>query len=60
MKAKGKARAEGLEILANASLKLKAGVQYALIGQNGTGKSSESNVQAYQDDGVVDLRFQLF
>jgi ATPase subunit of ABC transporter with duplicated ATPase domains len=40
-KAKGKARAEGLEILANASLKLKAGVHYALIGRNGTGKSSE-------------------
>jgi ABC-type polysaccharide/polyol phosphate transport system ATPase subunit len=41
VKAKGKARAEGLEILANASLKLKAGVHYALIGRNGTGKSSE-------------------
>ena len=41
IKAKGKARAEGLEILANASLKLKAGVHYALIGRNGTGKSSE-------------------
>jgi ATPase subunit of ABC transporter with duplicated ATPase domains len=40
-KPKGKARAEGLEILANASLKLKAGVHYALIGRNGTGKSSE-------------------
>jgi ABC-type glutathione transport system ATPase component len=41
VKAKGKARAEGLEILANASLKLKGGVHYALIGRNGTGKSSE-------------------
>jgi ABC-type dipeptide/oligopeptide/nickel transport system ATPase subunit len=40
-KPKGKARAEGLEILANANLKLKAGVHYALIGRNGTGKSSE-------------------
>ncbi|KAL2065197.1 hypothetical protein VTL71DRAFT_2866 [Oculimacula yallundae] len=40
VKAKGKARAEGLEILANASLKLKAGVHYALIGRNGTGKST--------------------
>ncbi|KAL5332085.1 hypothetical protein ACEPPN_001629 [Leptodophora sp. 'Broadleaf-Isolate-01'] len=39
-KAKGKARADGLEILANASLKLKAGVHYALIGRNGTGKST--------------------
>jgi ABC-type polysaccharide/polyol phosphate transport system ATPase subunit len=43
VKPKGKARAEGLEILANASLKLKAGVHYALIGRNGTGKSSEFN-----------------
>ena len=41
VKAKGKARAEGLEILSNATLKLKAGVHYALIGRNGTGKSSE-------------------
>lgn len=41
---KGKARAEGLEILANASLKLKAGVHYALIGRNGTGKSSECDL----------------
>ncbi|TAQ85352.1 hypothetical protein B7494_g6315 [Chlorociboria aeruginascens] len=40
-KPKGKARAEGLEILTNASLKLKAGVHYALVGRNGTGKSSE-------------------
>ncbi|CZR65733.1 related to positive effector protein GCN20 [Phialocephala subalpina] len=39
-KPKGKARAEGLEILANASLKLKAGIHYALIGRNGTGKST--------------------
>ncbi|KAH8589657.1 P-loop containing nucleoside triphosphate hydrolase protein [Bisporella sp. PMI_857] len=39
-KAKGKARSEGLEILANADLKLKAGVHYALIGRNGTGKST--------------------
>lgn len=41
VKPKGKARAEGLEILSNATLKLKAGVHYALIGRNGTGKSSE-------------------
>jgi ATPase subunit of ABC transporter with duplicated ATPase domains len=40
-KLKGKARAEGLELLSNATLKLKAGVHYALIGRNGTGKSSE-------------------
>jgi ATPase subunit of ABC transporter with duplicated ATPase domains len=41
IKPKGKARAEGLEILVNAGLKLKAGVHYALIGRNGTGKSSQ-------------------
>lgn len=41
VKPKGKSRAEGLEILNNASLKLKAGIHYALIGRNGTGKSSE-------------------
>ena len=41
VKAKGKARAEGLELLSNASLKINAGVHYALIGRNGTGKSSE-------------------
>ena len=47
VKPKGKARSEGLEILANANLKLKAGVHYALIGRNGTGKSSElTNGQA--------------
>ncbi|KAB8290490.1 hypothetical protein EYC80_010920 [Monilinia laxa] len=40
VKPKGKSRAEGLEILSNASLKLKAGVCYALIGRNGTGKST--------------------
>ncbi|KAA8576016.1 hypothetical protein EYC84_006179 [Monilinia fructicola] len=39
-KPKGKSRAEGLEILSNASLKLKAGICYALIGRNGTGKST--------------------
>ena len=41
VKPKGKQRAEGLETLGNASLKLKAGVHYALIGRNGTGKSSQ-------------------
>jgi ABC-type polysaccharide/polyol phosphate transport system ATPase subunit len=41
VKPRGKAKAEGLEILANASLKLKAGVHYALVGRNGSGKSSK-------------------
>ncbi|ESZ97224.1 hypothetical protein SBOR_2389 [Sclerotinia borealis F-4128] len=40
VKPKGKSRADGLEILSNASLKLKAGIFYALIGRNGTGKST--------------------
>ncbi|TGO48683.1 hypothetical protein BOTNAR_0464g00070 [Botryotinia narcissicola] len=39
-KSKGKSKTEGLEILSNASLKLKAGICYALIGRNGTGKST--------------------
>ena len=41
LKAKGKARADGLELISNANLKLKAGIHYALIGRNGTGKSSK-------------------
>jgi ATPase subunit of ABC transporter with duplicated ATPase domains len=48
VKPKGKARAEGLEILSNATLKLKAGIHYALIGRNGTGKSSEFDLEAVQ------------
>ncbi|KAJ8058556.1 hypothetical protein OCU04_012734 [Sclerotinia nivalis] len=40
VKPNGKSKAEGLEILSNASLKLKAGICYALIGRNGTGKST--------------------
>ncbi|RDW61616.1 ABC transporter-like protein [Coleophoma crateriformis] len=39
-KAKGKSKAEGLEILSSATLRLKAGTCYALIGRNGTGKST--------------------
>ncbi|KAI8629226.1 ABC transporter [Xylariaceae sp. FL1651] len=38
--AKGKARSEGTEILNNATLRLKAGQRYALLGRNGTGKST--------------------
>lgn len=40
-KAKGKAQADGAEVLGNAKLRLKAGQRYALIGKNGTGKSSK-------------------
>lgn len=43
--AKGKSKAkssDGLEILTNAKLQLKAGQRYALVGKNGSGKSSEA------------------
>ncbi|KAJ1333435.1 ATP-binding cassette subfamily F member 3 [Microdochium nivale] len=33
-------KGEGIEILSNAKLRLKAGQRYALIGRNGTGKST--------------------
>ncbi|KAI1470230.1 P-loop containing nucleoside triphosphate hydrolase protein [Daldinia caldariorum] len=39
-KAKAKAKGEGTEILSNAKLRIKAGQRYALIGRNGTGKST--------------------
>ncbi|KAI1107752.1 P-loop containing nucleoside triphosphate hydrolase protein [Jackrogersella minutella] len=39
-KGKAKANSEGTEILNNAKLRLKAGQRYALIGRNGTGKST--------------------
>ncbi|KAI0165528.1 P-loop containing nucleoside triphosphate hydrolase protein [Xylariaceae sp. FL1272] len=39
---KGKLKSEGIEILNDATLRLKAGQCYALIGRNGTGKSSKS------------------
>jgi ABC-type multidrug transport system fused ATPase/permease subunit len=39
-KGKGKSKAEGIEILSNAKLRLKEGQRYALVGRNGTGKSS--------------------
>ncbi|KAH6996314.1 ABC transporter [Ilyonectria sp. MPI-CAGE-AT-0026] len=39
-KSKGKAKAEGIEILTNAKLRLKEGQRYALVGRNGTGKST--------------------
>lgn len=39
-KGKGKAKGEGIELLSNAKLRLKAGQRYALVGRNGSGKSS--------------------
>lgn len=39
---KSKARSsQGVEILSGADLRLKEGRRYALVGRNGTGKSSE-------------------
>jgi ABC-type branched-subunit amino acid transport system ATPase component len=40
-KGKAKAKGEGIEILAGAKLRLKEGQRYALVGRNGTGKSSK-------------------
>ena len=40
-KGKAKAGAEGVEILVDSELKLKAGECYGLVGRNGSGKSSE-------------------
>lgn len=37
---KSKAKAEGVELLTNATLKLKPGIHYGLIGKNGTGKTT--------------------
>lgn len=42
-KGKSKAKGQGIEILSNAKLRLKEGQRYALIGRNGTGKSSETH-----------------
>ncbi|CAK7267974.1 hypothetical protein SEPCBS119000_002822 [Sporothrix epigloea] len=39
-KAKAASRSTGLELLADATLRLKAGERYALVGRNGTGKST--------------------
>ena len=39
-KAKAKMKAEGTELLCDAKLKLQAGQGYALLGRNGSGKSS--------------------
>ncbi|EED21426.1 ABC ATPase, putative [Talaromyces stipitatus ATCC 10500] len=39
-KAKSKSKADGLELISNADLKLKAGVHYGLVGRNGSGKST--------------------
>ncbi|RCI09677.1 hypothetical protein L249_3789 [Ophiocordyceps polyrhachis-furcata BCC 54312] len=45
-KGKGKTRAQGIEILAGAQLKLKQGRRYGLVGRNGTGKSIAALLKA--------------
>jgi ABC-type polysaccharide/polyol phosphate transport system ATPase subunit len=39
-KGRSRAKSDGLELLSNAKLRLKAGQRYALVGRNGSGKSS--------------------
>jgi ABC-type multidrug transport system ATPase subunit len=39
-KAKSRLKGDGVEILSDAKLRLKAGQRYALVGRNGSGKSS--------------------
>lgn len=40
-KGKSKGKGDGVEILSDATLRLKAGQRYALVGRNGSGKSSK-------------------
>ncbi|KAI1482431.1 P-loop containing nucleoside triphosphate hydrolase protein [Daldinia eschscholtzii] len=69
-KGKAKAKCEGTEILSNAKLSIKAGQRYALIGRNGTGKSTllkaiaeklipgipeETRIAVLQQTGVQDV-----
>ena len=43
-KGKAKAGAEGVDVLRDATLRIKEGGRYALIGRNGSGKTSEWRV----------------
>ncbi|KAJ3562829.1 hypothetical protein NPX13_g8415 [Xylaria arbuscula] len=54
---KGKARSEGTEILDNATLRLKAGQRYALVGRNGSGKSipEETRIVILQQTDTGDI-----
>lgn len=57
-KVKGKARAktEGTEILCDAKLRLQAGQRYALLGRNGSGKSSKlTPAQTYHEEEASGL-----
>ena len=44
-KGKAKGKSDGVEILSGAKLRLKEGQRYALVGRNGTGKSSKSTIK---------------
>jgi ATPase subunit of ABC transporter with duplicated ATPase domains len=48
-KGKAKGKSDGIEILSAAKLRLKEGQQYALVGRNGTGKSSRFMSVCYNE-----------
>ena len=51
-KGKAKGKSDGVEILSGAKLRLKEGQRYALVGRNGTGKSSKTT--NYHLNGIRD------
>lgn len=48
-KGKAKGKSDGVEILSGAKLRLKEGQRYALVGRNGTGKSSKTPILCRND-----------
>lgn len=52
-KGKSKAKATGRELISDGHLRLKAGVHYGLLGRNGTGKSSETDLPKYHLQSLV-------
>ncbi|PHH91646.1 hypothetical protein CDD83_10863 [Cordyceps sp. RAO-2017] len=52
-KGKAKARSQATEILSGAKLRLKQGQRYALVGRNGTGKSTEKLIPGIHEDTRV-------
>ena len=50
-KGKAKGKSDGVEILSGAKLRLKEGQRYALVGRNGTGKSSKITIEHL--DGIL-------
>ncbi|PHH75727.1 hypothetical protein CDD80_2148 [Ophiocordyceps camponoti-rufipedis] len=53
-KGKTKARAQGIDILSSADLRLKAGRRYGLVGRNGTGKSKDTKIALLQQTRLSD------